>query len=196
MKKPLYLHGWAQGACAPFSGAKSRGFPQYIIYKGTIKVFCVSNIAAVGSCPIVDLQAAIIENKHIFSFYSFVALLLFDSLPGRFIEFSLPFIQELFHKNPTRKKRVPSRVDIPLLLLTTALSMLVYRPFCRYVCHPGAFYALSILEACPSDATFLRALNFPKFIRRRCRIHACKRDIFSFLRSVHHKIAFFCGMKG
>ena len=89
---------------------------------------------------------------------------------------------------------------ILLLLLTIVFSMLVYRPFCRYVCPLGAFYALfnrwslSQLErnernctscghcerACPMEVDVLRNSNSPECIRcGRC-VHACPEGAISF----------------
>ena len=89
---------------------------------------------------------------------------------------------------------------ISLLLLTIVFSMLVYRPFCRYVCPLGAFYALfnrwslsqlsldenacisckSCERACPMEVDVLRNPNSPECIRcGRC-IHACPEGAISF----------------
>ena len=89
---------------------------------------------------------------------------------------------------------------ILLLLLTIVFSMLVYRPFCRYVCPLGAFYALfnrwslsqlacdrdrctscgSCERACPMEVDVLRDPNSPECIRcGRC-IHACPEGAISF----------------
>ena len=89
---------------------------------------------------------------------------------------------------------------ILLLMLTIVFSMLVYRPFCRYVCPLGAFYALcnrwslSQLErdrvsctscgncerACPMEVDVLRNSNSPECIRcGRC-VHACPEGAISF----------------
>ena len=87
-----------------------------------------------------------------------------------------------------------------LLLITIVFSMLVYRPFCRYVCPLGAFYALfnrwslsqlncdanlctscgSCERACPMEVEVLRNPNSPECIRcGRC-IHACPEGAISF----------------
>ena len=80
-----------------------------------------------------------------------------------------------------------------LLGLTIVFSMLVYRPFCRYVCPLGAFYSLfnrwSLCQldcdqslctscgrcekACPMEVAAMSNLNSPECIRcGRC-VHAC-----------------------
>ena len=89
---------------------------------------------------------------------------------------------------------------ILLLLLTIVFSMLVYRPFCRYVCPLGAFYALfnrwnlsqlhcdreictscgKCERACPMEVAVLRNPNSPECIRcGRC-VHACPEGAISF----------------
>ena len=89
---------------------------------------------------------------------------------------------------------------ISLLLLTIVFSMLVYRPFCRYVCPLGAFYAMfnrwsfsqlawdrnrcttcgSCERACPMEVDVLRNPNSPECIRcGRC-VHACPDGAISF----------------
>ena len=86
-----------------------------------------------------------------------------------------------------------------LLMLTIVFSMLVYRPFCRYVCPLGAFYALfnrwslcqlecdhtrctscgKCARACPMEVDAMRNLNSPECIRcGRC-VHACPEDAIS-----------------
>ena len=89
---------------------------------------------------------------------------------------------------------------ISLLLLTILFSMLVYRPFCRYVCPLGAFYSMfnrwsfsqlawdrnrcttcgSCERACPMEVDVLRNPNSPECIRcGRC-VHACPEGAISF----------------
>ena len=86
-----------------------------------------------------------------------------------------------------------------LLLFTIVFSMLVYRPFCRYVCPLGAFYSLfnrwSLCQlecdqnrctscgrcerACPMEVAETRNLNSPECIRcGRC-VHACSEGAIS-----------------
>ena len=86
-----------------------------------------------------------------------------------------------------------------LLILTIVFSMLVYRPFCRYVCPLGAFYALfnrfslcqldcdpnlctscgSCVQACPMEVDAMRNLNSAECIRcGRC-VHACPEGAIS-----------------
>ena len=86
-----------------------------------------------------------------------------------------------------------------LLLFTIVFSMLVYRPFCRYVCPLGAFYALfnrwslsrlkcdhgrctscgSCARACPMEVNMPGNLNSTECIRcGRC-VHSCPEDAIS-----------------
>lgn len=194
------------------------GFIKGRIFTGKSKAVCVPVLncyscpGALGSCPVGALQTALGGRRPHFPFYVLGTLMLFGIVLGRAVCGLLcPFglIQDLLHKIPLPKVRVPGRIDrparyvkyvvllvmvvslpllaaadtgvappyfckyicpagtleggIPLLLaneqlrgvagvlfgwkmliLTAALilSVLIHRPFCRYLCPLGAFYAL------------------------------------------------------
>ena len=209
---------WVQALWAFASNAHVQGFWQGKIYKGKLKNVCVPGLncyscpGALGSCPIGAMQAVEGSTKYGFSMYVTGFLVLVGLLCGRFIcGWLCPFgwIQELLHKIPFKKIKVPARVNrilsyfkyvvlalfviilpimtvnefgistpyfckyicpagtleagIPLLITNPMLrgavgflfswkmvillavilfSMLIFRPFCRYVCPLGAFYGL------------------------------------------------------
>jgi len=209
---------WVQALWAFASNAHVQGFWQGKIYKGKLKNVCVPGLncyscpGALGSCPIGAMQAVEGSTKYGFSMYVTGFLVLVGLLCGRFIcGWLCPFgwIQELLHKIPFKKIKVPARVNrilsyfkyvvlalfviilpivtvnefgistpyfckyicpagtleagIPLLITNPMLrgavdflfswkmvillavilfSMMIFRPFCRYVCPLGAFYGL------------------------------------------------------
>lgn len=209
---------WVQALWAFASNAHVQGFWQGKIYKGKLKNVCVPGLncyscpGALGSCPIGAMQAVEGSTKYGFSMYVTGFLVLMGLLCGRFIcGWLCPFgwIQELLHKIPFKKIKVPARLNrilsyfkyvvlalfviilpivtvnefgistpyfckyicpagtleagIPLLITNPMLrgavgflfswkmvillaviffSMMIFRPFCRYVCPLGAFYGL------------------------------------------------------
>ena len=261
MKKIFKYRNWIQAAATLATNAKLPNFLTGRIHTGTSKYVCVPGLncyscpGAVGSCPIGAMQAVLSGQKHHFPFYVVGLLLLFGMLLGRFIcGFLCPFgwIQQLLHKIPLKKLRVPEKADqrmrfikygvlvlfvlafpvfltdafglgapyfckwlcpagtleggIPLVLtneslrnslgflfwwkmillaLTILFSILIYRPFCKYVCPLGAFYALlnrisltrmeineesciacgKCVRACPMQVQVLKNINSLECIR-------------------------------
>ena len=209
---------WVQALWAFASNAHVQGFWQGKIYKGKIKNLCVPGLncyscpGALGSCPIGSMQAVEGSTKYGISMYVTGFLVLVGLLCGRFIcGWLCPFgwIQELLHKIPFKKIKVPAGLNrilsylkyvvlalfviilpivtanefgistpyfckyicpagtleagIPLLIANPMLrgaakflfswkmvillavilfSMMIFRPFCRYLCPLGAFYGL------------------------------------------------------
>ena len=209
---------WVQALWAFASNAHVQGFWQVKIYKGKLKNVCVPGLncyscpGAIGSCPIGSMQAVEGSTKYGFSMYVTGFLVLVGLLCGRFVcGWLCPFgwIQELLHKIPFKKIKVPAGLNrilsyfkyvvlmlfviilpivtvnefgistpyfckyicpagtleagIPLLITNPMLrgavgflfswkmvillavilfSMMIFRPFCRYVCPLGAFYGL------------------------------------------------------
>lgn len=161
MNRAVRHRGWIQAAATLLNNAYLRGFAQGRIYSGAGKFVCVPGLncyscpGAVGSCPIGSLQAVISGNRHNFSFYVVGAMLLIGVLLGRLVcGFLCPFgwIQELLHRIPGRKARVPERIDRPLRwfkYLVLALFVLALPAFavdgfglgtpwfCKWICPAG-----------------------------------------------------------
>lgn len=209
---------WVQALWAFASNSHVQGFWQGKIYKGRIKNLCVPGLncyscpGAIGSCPIGSMQAVEGSTKYGFSMYVTGFLVLVGLLCGRFIcGWLCPFgwIQELLHKLPFEKIKVPARINrilsyfkyvvlalfviilpivtvnefgistpyfckyicpagtleagitllitnpmlrgaigflfswkMVILLAVILFSMMIFRPFCRYLCPLGAFYGL------------------------------------------------------
>lgn len=150
-----------QLACAALVNGYAVGFAKGKIFTGGSKVLCVPVLncyscpGALGSCPIGALQAVLGDRKHNFSFYVLGTLMLFGIVLGRFIcGFLCPFglIQDLLHKIPTPKLKVPKKIDKPLRYLkyVILLVMVILLPifltnqfgmappyFCKWICPAG-----------------------------------------------------------
>lgn len=209
---------WVQALWAFASNAHVQGFWQGKIYKGKLKNACVPGLncyscpGALGSCPIGAMQSVEGSTKYGISMYVTGFLVFVGLLLGRFVcGWLCPFgwIQELLHKIPFKKIKVPEGLNrilsyfkyvvlalfviilpivtvnefgistpyfckyicpagtleagIPLLITNPMLrgavgflfswkmvillavilfSMMIFRPFCRYICPLGAFYGL------------------------------------------------------
>ena len=130
------------------------------IYRGPAKRVCVPGLncyscpGAAGACPIGSLQAVIGGRTRNVSYYVTGLILLFGALFGRLIcGFLCPFgfAQDLLHKIPSPKPRLPRRLDRALrwgkyaalaavLLLPAVLTDAfgIGDPvFCKYVCPAG-----------------------------------------------------------
>ena len=141
------------------------GFAQGKIFTGPTKAVCLPVLncyscpGALGACPIGALQNAIGGAWRHIPFYVLGSLMLFGILLGRLVcGFLCPFglVQDLLHKIPTRKFRMPRRVDRALRLLkyvvlfgmVVGLSLLVTTEagvtppfFCEFLCPAGTFGA-------------------------------------------------------
>lgn len=161
MKKLFEKRGWVQAFASLLTNANLGGFARGSIYKGASKAICVPGLncyscpAAVGACPIGALQAVITGNRQNFSFYVVGVLLLFGLVLGRAIcGFLCPFgwIQELLHKIPGRKLKVPEKADRPLRLFKYGVLILFVLAlpafavdafglgvpwFCKWICPAG-----------------------------------------------------------
>ncbi|MDD6492550.1 MAG: 4Fe-4S binding protein [Firmicutes bacterium] len=193
------------------------GYQKGSIFTGKSKQFCVPVLncyscpGALGACPIGALQSLLSGYKYRFPFYVLGTLMLFGVLLGRVIcGFLCPFgwLQDLLHKIPVKKVKLPVKLDrylrylkyvmlflfvlilpifvrdefgfgktwfckyvcpagtfgaglplitlnaplrnsigglfgwkLSILILIIVLSMIIYRPFCKYLCPLGAFYS-------------------------------------------------------
>ena len=137
------------------------GFLKGRIFTGGSKAFCVPVLncyscpGALGACPIGSLQAVLGGRKSGFPFYVLGTLMLFGVVLGRTACGLLcPFglVQDLLHKIPVRKVRIPKRIDRPAryvkygILLTLVILLPAFAPtetgiappyFCQYICPAG-----------------------------------------------------------
>lgn len=137
------------------------GFVKGKIFSGDTKLLCVPGLncyscpGALGSCPIGALQAVLGGHRHNFSFYVIGTMMIFGVVLGRFIcGFLCPFglIQDLLHKIPVRKIKVPKKIDKPLrvlkyiilVVMVIALPILLTDEFglappyfCKWLCPVG-----------------------------------------------------------
>jgi len=163
MKKIFRYRSWIQAASTLATNAYLPGFFKGSIYTGKAKQLCVPGLncyscpGAMGSCPIGSLQAVATGNRHSISYYVLGTLILFGVLMGRFIcGFLCPvgWFQQLLHKIPSKKLRVPKTADQKLRLfkyLILALFVLALPAFavdayglgspwfCKWICPAGTF---------------------------------------------------------
>lgn len=252
---------WIQVLAAALLNGYAIGFQKGQIFTGKSKAVCVPVLncyscpGALGSCPVGALQGALGGLKGHFPFYVLGTVMVFGVLLGRVVcGFLCPFglVQDLLHKLPTAKWKVPPELDRParwlkyvvlallvvllpamikpdfgvappyfckylcpagtlegglplmlknpqlrqaagalfgwkalVLFLILALSGKVHRPFCRYLCPLGAFYALfnrfsfyqleldkkrcvgcgRCEEVCPMEVKVIKDTNSPECIR-------------------------------
>jgi polyferredoxin len=217
-KRRLSFQRTIQLLSAVLVNGYAAGFQKGRIFTGGTKAVCVPVLncyscpGALGACPIGSLQAAVGGMKRHFPFYVLGLLMLFGIVLGRVVCGLLcPFglVQDLLHKIPVPKRRVPKKIDRParylkylvllalvillpafavtktgvtppyfcqyvcpagtlgggiplmiadpalrtlagalfswkalILVVIAAASMFIHRPFCRYLCPLGAFYAV------------------------------------------------------
>ncbi|MCI9331257.1 MAG: 4Fe-4S binding protein [Oscillibacter sp.] len=146
-------------AAALFNGYAA-GFRKGKLFTGGTKAVCVPVLncyscpGALGACPIGALQTALGASHH-FPFYVLGLLALFGVVLGRAVCGLLcPFglVQDLLHKIPVPKLRVPHRLDRPARYLKYAvlLCLVILLPaflttdtgivpplFCKYLCPAG-----------------------------------------------------------
>lgn len=147
-------------AAALFNGYAA-GFANGRIFTGGSKAVCVPVLncyscpGALGACPIGSLQAVLGGRNHNFSFYVIGLIMLFGLVLGRVIcGFLCPFglVQDLLHRIPAPRLRVPEKPDRALRWLKYAVLVLfvVLLPifltnkygigapyFCKYICPAG-----------------------------------------------------------
>ena len=151
------------------------GFLKGRIFTGGSKAFCIPVLncyscpGALGPCPIGSLQAVLGGRKAGFPFYVLGTLMLFGVVLGRAACGLLcPFglVQDLLHKIPVRKVRIPKRIDRPAryvkygILLTLVILLPAFAPtetgiappyFCQYICPAGTLGGgIPLLLANPS----------------------------------------------
>ena len=152
---------WVQALLAFTTNAHVQGFLQGKVYKGKLKNICVPGLncyscpGALGACPIGAMQAVEGSTHYGVSLYVLGFLALIGILLGRFIcGWLCPFgwIQELLHKIPGKKVKVPSKVNSTLILAKYGILLVfvILLPiltvdqfglstpyFCKYICPTG-----------------------------------------------------------
>lgn len=137
------------------------GFQKGKIYTGKSKALCVPVLncyscpGALGACPIGSLQTVLGGRNHRVPFYVLGMLMCFGVVLGRAACGLLcPFglVQDLLHKIPVPKIKVPKKVDQParylkyLILLITVILLPLFAVdktgiappyFCKYICPAG-----------------------------------------------------------
>ncbi len=161
-----------QAVAAFLQNAHVTGFFTGRIYTGAGKNVCVPGLncyscpGALGACPVGSLQNALSAWKFRFPYYVLGLMVFFGAVFGRLVcGFLCPFgfLQELLFRIPSpRKLRTSgSRAISPArccpgrwfttagstwkaLVLTAVVlsSIVIFRPFCKYLCPLGAFYSL------------------------------------------------------
>lgn len=209
------FRGFIQAAATLVTNIHLPNFAKGSIYQGAGKTVCVPGLncyscpAASGACPIGSFQSVVGSSKFNFSYYVTGTLILLGVLLGRFVcGFLCPFgwLQELLHKIPGKKfstkklKPLTYIKYVVLLFAVVLLSVLFYRPFCKWICPLGAFYALmnkvSLLgirvdackcvscgkcsKVCQMDVDVVRAPNHAECIRCGKCIGACPVDAISY----------------
>ncbi len=159
------------------------GFGRGRIFTGGTKAVCVPVLncyscpGALGACPIGALSAAVGGRKRHFPFYVLGMLMLFGIVLGRAVCGLLcPFglVQDLLHKIPAPRLRVPGKIDRParylkyavLLVLVIGLPAFAVTKtgvtppyFCEYVCPAGTLGGgIPLMLADPALRTLAGAL--------------------------------------
>lgn len=156
----ISFRGIVQLSAAVLFNGYGAGFQKGKLFTGKSKAVCVPVLncyscpGALGACPIGALQT-VLGGNHQFPFYVMGFLMLFGIVLGRLVcGFLCPFglVQDLIHKIPVRKWKVPEKLDKParrlkyvvLLVLVFLLPAflvtetgIVEPYFCKYLCPAG-----------------------------------------------------------
>ena len=109
-----------QAVSTLITNANIKGFWTGKIFTGKTKTVCVPGLncyscpGAIGSCPIGSLQAVIGSKKFSMSYYVFGLIILIGALFGRLVcglMCPFGFVQDLLYKIPTKKLKVPKKID-------------------------------------------------------------------------------------
>ena len=193
------FRGWIQAGATLLTNLHLPNFLKGGLYQGAGKTVCVPGLncyscpAASGACPIGAFQAVVGSSKFSFSYYITGFLILLGVLEGA-IPLSLA--------NSGIRAALGSLFTwkFSLLLAVIVLSIVFYRPFCKWLCPLGAFYALlnkvslfqmqvdkskcvscgKCAKACKMDVDVTKTPNHTECIRCGMCIRACPTDAVSF----------------
>ena len=177
------FRGWIQAGATLLTNLHLPNFLKGGLYQGSGKSVCVPGLncyscpGALGACPIGSLQAVLGGANHRFPFYVLGLLMLFGVVLGRLVCGLLcPFglVQDLLHKIPSPKLKVPKKIDRPLrwLKYMVLAVMVILLPafaaadtsvtppyFCKYLCPAGTLGGgIPLLAANPSLRVLVGAL--------------------------------------
>ena len=135
------FRGWIQAGATLLTNLHLPNFLKGGLYQGAGKTVCVPGLncyscpAASGACPIGAFQAVVGSSKFSFSYYITGFHILLGVLEGAIpLSLANSGIRAALGKLFTWK--------FSILLSVIVLSVLFYRPFCKWLCPLGAFYAL------------------------------------------------------
>ncbi|HCT92810.1 MAG TPA: 4Fe-4S ferredoxin [Lachnospiraceae bacterium] len=158
-KRKISFRRFTQILFAALFNGYAAGFQKGKIFTGGSKTVCVPVLncyscpGALGACPVGFLQAVL--GRHHFPFYVLGLLMMFGIVLGRVVCGLLcPFglVQDLLHKIPVPKLRVPKKIDRParyikyivllmfvIVLPAFAVAKTGVAPpwFCKYICPAG-----------------------------------------------------------
>ncbi|MCT4660787.1 MAG: 4Fe-4S binding protein [Tissierellales bacterium] len=182
-KKQSKMRIIIQLVMAIFFNGYLTGFAKGKIFKGSSKGLCVPVLncyscpGATGACPIGALQAVLGGNRHNFSFYVLGFIMLFGIVFGRLIcGFLCPFglFQDLLHKIPLRKIKIPRIIDkllrylkyVFLVIFVILMPIVLTNKFgmappyfCKWICPTGvlegAFPLISVNDSLKANLGFL-----------------------------------------